>query len=86
MMTYFANVYSRKLSERVKNGIKRAKEKKTYNGGRPKKEIDPERLMDIKERFLDGRLSIRKARDEYNEGLPRKQWIVKSKMAELLSK
>jgi len=85
MMTYFANVYSRKLSERVKNGIKRAKEKKTYNGGRPKKEISSERLMDIKEKFMDGRLSIRSATEEYNEGLPRKHWIGKSKMAELLS-
>ena len=37
MMTYFANVYSRKLSERVKNGLQRAKEKGAYTGGRPKK-------------------------------------------------
>ena len=33
MMTYFANIYSRKLSERVKGGIARAKEKGTYKGG-----------------------------------------------------
>ncbi len=35
MLTYFANVYSRRLSERVKGGIQRAKEKGTYRGGRP---------------------------------------------------
>lgn len=86
MMTYFANVYSRKLSERVKNGIKRAKDKKTYNGGRPKKEISSERLMDIKERVMGGRLSIRNATKKYNEELPKKDWISKSKMAELMSK
>ena len=85
LMTYFANVYSRKLSERVKNGIKRAKEKKTYNGGRPKKKIASERLMDMKEKVLDRGLSIRRAAEEYNDGLPRDQRIGKSKMAELLS-
>jgi len=86
MMTYFANVYSRRLSERVKNGIKMAKEKKTYSGGRPAKEIDTERLMDIKEKVKNRHLSIRKAAAEYNERLPRSQWIGKSKMAGLLSK
>ena len=65
MMTYFANVYSRNLSERVKNGIDRAKEKGTYNGGRPKKngKVDAE---EIKRLYAETK-SLRKAAELYNK-------------------
>jgi len=65
MMTYFANVYSRKLSERVKNGIKRAKEKGSYNGGRPVKngKVDSEKIK----RLYAETKSLRKTAELYNQ-------------------
>ena len=65
MMTYFANVYSRKLSERVKGGIARAKEKGTYRGGRPSKAgiIDCEAIKG----FYKQTQSLRRTVELYNE-------------------
>ncbi|MBP7055673.1 MAG: recombinase family protein [Candidatus Omnitrophica bacterium] len=81
LFTYFANMFSRNLSIKVKNGIKNKKDKGLYSGGRPKKDIDYKRLLDIKGTGL----SVRKAVEAYNSGLPRKMWISKSKMAQALS-
>ena len=64
MLTYFANVFSRKLSERVKGGIARAKEKGTYNGGRPSKK-DRVDIAELKEIYANTN-SFRKAADLYN--------------------
>lgn len=80
LFTYFANMFSRNLSIKVKNGIKNKKDKGQYSGGRPKKDIDHTRLLDIKRTGL----SVRKAVEAYNSGLPRKMWISKSKMAQVL--
>jgi len=85
MFTYFANMFSRNLSMKVKNGIKNKKEKGEYLGGRSKKLIDSDRLRQIKTAFLCGVYSIRRATEVYNRGVPRQQWIGKSKMARLLS-
>lgn len=65
MMTYFANVYSRKLSERVKGGIARAKEKGTYKGGRPSK-LGKANLEAIKRLFKETK-SLRETTRRYNE-------------------
>lgn len=81
LFTYFANMFSRNLSIKVKNGIKNKKDKGEYSGGRPKKNIDSTKLMDIKRTGL----SVRNATEAYNNGLPRKNWISKSKMAQMLS-
>lgn len=87
MFTYFANIFSRNLSTKIKNGIKNKKEKGIYAGGRPEKKIVSERLMDVKKKFMDGSgISIRKAAELYNEGLSQRLHISKSKMAELLSR
>ncbi len=80
MFTYFANIFSQNLSEKVRNGIRNKKEKGTYSGGRPKKEVDHKKLMDIKGTGL----SIRKATETYNQGLPRNKQISKTMMARLL--
>jgi DNA invertase Pin-like site-specific DNA recombinase len=66
MMTYFANVYSRKLSERVKGGIARAKEKGSYKGGRPPK-AGKANLEAIKRLFEETK-SLRETARRYNEG------------------
>jgi DNA invertase Pin-like site-specific DNA recombinase len=81
LFTYFANMFSRNLSIKVKNGIKNKKDKGEYSGGRPKKNIDYTRLLDIKRTGL----SVREAVEAYNSGLPRKMWLSKSKMAQALS-
>jgi DNA invertase Pin-like site-specific DNA recombinase len=65
MMTYFANVYSRKLSERVKGGIARAKEKGSYKGGRPSKASNIN-LEEIKGLYKQTQ-SLRRTAEIYNE-------------------
>jgi len=49
--------------------------------GRPRKDIDQARLLDIKRTGL----SVRKATEAYNSGLSDKEQISKSKMAQVLS-
>ena len=61
-------------------GIRNKKDKGEYSGGRPAKEVDNKRLMDIKRTGL----SIRKATEAYNQGLPTRKQVSKTKMAELL--
>lgn len=65
MLTYFANIYSRKLSERVKAGIARAKEKGSYRGGRPSKAeiVDCEAIKTI----YGQTNSLRRTVELYNE-------------------
>lgn len=64
MMTYFANNFSRRLSERVKGGIQRAKEKNTYSGGRPKKHNV--NVKEIRHLYVKTK-SLRKTADLYNK-------------------
>ena len=65
MLTYFANIYSRRLSERVKGGIARAREKGTYKGGRPSKAkiIDCEAIRGL----YSETKSLRETAKRYNE-------------------
>ena len=65
MMTYFANMYSRKLSERVTNGIRRAKEKGTYKGGRPSK-LNSINVREIR-KLYNQTSSLRKTAEAYNQ-------------------
>lgn len=65
MMTYFANAFSRRLSEKVRQGIARKKEKGTYTGGRrPKK--DKVNIDEVKRLYGDTG-SYRAAARAYNE-------------------
>lgn len=65
MMTYFANIFSRRLSERVTLGIKRAKEKGTYKGGRPAKK-DKVDVEEIKRLYAETK-SLRQTAILYNK-------------------
>lgn len=73
LFSYFANVYSRQLSEKIKAGIKNKKDKKLYRGGRPTKEIDLERLRTILTQ--DNQLPLRALTIRYNADLPKKQQV-----------
>ena len=73
MFSYFANVFSKQLSEKIKAGIRNKKEKGIFRGGRPSKQVDLNRLQAILEG--KGRLPLRKLTVFYNEGLSRNQQI-----------
>lgn len=67
LFSYFANVFSRNLSEKVKLGIKNKKEKHLYRGGRPRKTVNLERLRSIL--ASNGRLPLRELERRYNEAI-----------------
>ena len=71
LFSYFSNVFSRQLSEKIRAGIKNKKEKGIYCGGRPKKETDLNKLRSV----ATNGLSLREIAGAYNHGLPLKQWI-----------
>ena len=73
LFSYFAFVYSRNLSEKIKLGIKTKKEKGAYTGGRPAKQIDVARLKMIWEAYpyLGWRLKT----ERFNEGLDTKHQV-----------
>ena len=73
LFAYFANVFSRNLSEKIKLGIKTKREKGIYRGGRPRKAVDPDRLKALLlTRDGDG---WRKLAQRYNEGLRSDQQV-----------
>jgi len=65
LFTYFANVFSQNLSDKIKNGIKNKKEKGVYRGGRPKKngKVDIGEVTEIYRRTN----SLRKTAQAYNQ-------------------
>ena len=65
MMVYFANLYSKQLGIKVKDGIKNAKAKGTYTGGRPAKK-DRVNLDEVMALYEDTG-SLRKTAAEYNK-------------------
>ena len=73
LFAWFAHVYSRNLSEKIKLGIKTKKEKGTYKGGRPSKAVNLERLRSILS--SDGRLPLRVIEARYNTGIPKAQQV-----------
>jgi DNA invertase Pin-like site-specific DNA recombinase len=82
LFTYFANVYSRKLSEHIKDGIRRKRALGAYRGGRPRTPIDTDRLR----RLAQDGLSLRRLAAVYNEGLPRRQRVSYGQVRRLLQK
>lgn len=64
LFTYFANIYSRNLSEKIKNGIQNKKDKGEYSGGRPAKEA----TIDVEEvkRLYTQTNSLRETAKLYN--------------------
>lgn len=69
LLAYFANLFSKNLSEKIKLGIRNKKEKGLFRGGRPRKEVDLERLRSILS--ADGRLPLRELETRYNTGVPK---------------
>jgi len=83
IFAYMANNYSKMLGIRVKEGIQRKKDKGEYGGGRPKKEINLDRLQEIAKHKNFG---LRKIAQEYNCGLPKKDRISYIKVRRVLQK
>lgn len=73
LFTYFANVYSRNLSEKIKLGIRTKREKGAYRGGRPRKTIDADRLRLL--RLASPEIGWRKLTEAYNEGLTGREQV-----------
>ena len=73
LFAYFANVFSRNLSEKIKLGIKTQREQGTYRGDRPSKQLDVDRLRAI--RLSHPAVGWRTLTKLYNEGLPDKQQV-----------
>lgn len=82
LFTYFANIFSRNLSSKVKAGIKRKKEKGEYRGGRPKKKIDMEKLKGIAKKDF----GWRRIAAEYNKDLPKRLQISYQQVRRVLRK
>ena len=73
LFAYFANVFSRNLSVKIKLGIKTQRDKGTYRGGRPSKQLDVDRLRTI--RLSHPAVGWRTLTKVYNDGLPDKQQV-----------
>lgn len=71
LFSYFANVFSKQLSEKIKAGIRNKKEKNLFRGGRPRKEVNRERLRSLLS--VDGRLPLRELETRYNTGIPKSE-------------
>lgn len=69
LFSYFANVFSKQLSEKIKAGIKNKREKGLFRGGRPRKEVNLERLRSII--ATEKRIPLRELEIRYNTGIPR---------------
>ena len=73
LFTYFANVFSRNLSEKIKGGIRMKREKGIYKGGRPPKTVDAERLKAT--RLANKSYGWRRLTAAYNEGLSERRKV-----------
>jgi len=73
LFAYFANVFSRNLSDKIRQGIKTKREQGAYRGGRPSKQLDVDRLRTI--RLTNPSVGWRVLTKCYNEGLPAKQQV-----------
>jgi len=82
LFTYFANKFSKDLGEKVKKGIERKKEQNTYNGGRPNKEVDINKIR----RLRASGASLRTISEEINKGKPNGMQISYSTVQRVLQK
>lgn len=83
IFAYMANNYSKMLGIRVKEGIQIKKGKGEYTGGRPKKNVDIERLTSISKQ---GKLGLRKIAEVYNRDLPKSERISYMQVRRVLQK
>ena len=80
LFSYFANVFSKQLSEKIRAGIQNKKNKGMYTGGRPKKTYDLDRIKTL---HLEGQ-GTRRIAKLYNDGLPKKNWISHTQVSRLI--
>lgn len=80
LFSYFANVFSKQLSEKIRAGIQNKKDKGLYRGGRPKKTYDLDRIKTLRS---EGH-GIRKIAKLYSTGLPRKDRISHTQVGRLI--
>jgi DNA invertase Pin-like site-specific DNA recombinase len=73
LFSYFANVYSKQLSDKIRAGIRNKKEKGLFRGGRPRKAVNLERLRSIL--ASNGRLPLRELETRYNADLPKRERV-----------
>lgn len=73
LFAYFANIFSRNLSEKIRFGIKTKKAKGQYQGGRPRKSVLIDRLKQI--RLAHPGYGWVRLAHAYNEGLESRQQI-----------
>jgi len=86
LFTYFANMFSKTLSEKVRKGIQKKKEKGLYGGGRPPKQLDIERFQAIAGRVQACGLGYRKITEAYNDGLPKNRRLSYTQTFRVLQK
>ena len=84
LFTYFANMFSRTLSEKIRKGIAQKKAAGMYKGGRPHKSLDVLRIKRIKRRMNGS--GYRKIADAYNEDLPKSQRLSYTQAHRVLQK
>jgi len=72
IFSYFANLFSRNLSAKIRAGIQHKRERGDYRGGRPAKRADMDRLKML---LSNGRPPLRRLAEVYNAGLPRSRWL-----------
>ena len=80
LFSYFANVFSKQLSEKIRAGIQNKKNKGMYTGGRPKKTYDLDRIKTL---HLEGQ-GTRRIAKLYNDGLPKKNQISHTQVSRLI--
>ena len=68
IFAYFANLFSRNLSEKIQAGIRHKRERGEYRGGRPKKIVDADRLRALL--LTRNGCGWRTLAQRYNHGLP----------------
>lgn len=86
LFTYFANMFSKTLSEKVRRGILNKKASGEYGGGRPPKQLDIVRLKAISSELRATGNGYRKIAEHYNDGLPHNKRISSTKVLEVLRK
>jgi DNA invertase Pin-like site-specific DNA recombinase len=73
LFSWFAHVFSRNLSEKIRAGIRHKREQGIYRGGRPQKKVDLARFKAIRAAHPD--FGWRRLAQEYSENLPPKEQI-----------
>lgn len=82
LFTYFANKFSKDLSEKIKKGIAHKKAKGVYKGGRPAKKADIDTIKALKAKGL----SLRLIAQEINQGKSERKKISYTSIGTLLRK